>query len=103
MKIISPDIQNTNGVQPKKSSRVGETKKDRSVSGSESKNVRSGGGDTVAISGTGAQMKALRTSLNSIPDIRAEKVQSIKNEIESGRYNPPAELIADAMMQSVQG
>ena len=101
MKIISPDIQNTNGIQSKKSSRVGETKKDKSLSGSETKNVRSGG-DTIAISGTGEQMKSISASLKSLPDIRAEKVESIKNEIESGRYNPPSELIADAMMQSVQ-
>ncbi|EKD42160.1 MAG: hypothetical protein ACD_73C00297G0001 [uncultured bacterium] len=101
MKINSPDLQNTGGIQSKKSSRVADTKKSRPTGGSDSKPVVSGG-DRVAISGASQQMKTFRTSLSSIPDVRAEKVESIKSDIESGHYNPPAELIADAMMQSVQ-
>ncbi len=100
MKVISPDLQNTNGVQSKKPSRVADAKKDRSVGGSEAKGR--GNSDKIAISGAGAQMKSFSISLKEIPDVRTEKVQSIKSEIESGRYNPPAELIADAMMQSIQ-
>lgn len=100
MKVVSPDLQNADGVHARRTGKASDSKKGKAESSAS--RVKSGGNDRVQISSAGEQMKTLRARLKELPDIRVERVQELKTQIESGSYNPPAEEIADAMLQSIQ-
>ncbi len=98
MKVVSPDLQKTDGVHTRRTGKASDSKKGKAESTSQVKQ----GGDRVQISSAGEQMKTLRAKLKELPDVRVERVHELKTQIESGSYNPPAEEIADAMLQSLQ-
>jgi len=54
--------------------------------------------DTVAISGAAKEIQEARQQLDEIPDIRAEKVAEIKNQIENGTYEIKSAEIAEKML-----
>jgi negative regulator of flagellin synthesis FlgM len=55
--------------------------------------------DTVNISDAAKEIQEVRKQLDAIPDVRAEKVEQLKNQIESGTYEVKSEEIADKMLR----
>ena len=55
--------------------------------------------DTVNISDAAKEIQEVRKQLDDIPDVRTEKVQQLKNEIENGTYKIKSEEIAEKMLR----
>ena len=55
--------------------------------------------DTVFISDTAKRIQEAQTQLQSIPDVRADKVAELKGRIENGPYEIKADQIADKMIR----
>lgn len=56
-------------------------------------------GDALSVS-SGAQFIAVaRAELARIPDIRTEKVNAIKAQLDSDQYNPDSEAVADGLVR----
>jgi len=97
MKIQHPDLSGVNSASAKRTGKSsGSAQASKSDSGSNS--VK---GDKVEISSTSEQFKAIKESLDQIPTVRQSKVDTIKDQVDSGNYHPPAEDIADALINSV--
>jgi negative regulator of flagellin synthesis FlgM len=43
------------------------------------------------------------SALNKVPDIRNEKIQQIKNQIDNNTYNVPPEKVAEKMVNKILG
>jgi negative regulator of flagellin synthesis FlgM len=55
--------------------------------------------DTVELSDTAQKIQEAKKQLESIPDVREEKVARLKEQIENGTYEIDAEKIADKMLK----
>jgi len=55
--------------------------------------------DTVLISDTAKRIQEAKKQLDSIPDIREDKVAQLKNQIKNGTYEINAEKIAGKMIK----
>jgi negative regulator of flagellin synthesis FlgM len=55
--------------------------------------------DTVFISDTAKRIQEAQSQLQSIPDVRADKVAELKGRIENGSYEIKADQIADKMIR----
>jgi negative regulator of flagellin synthesis FlgM len=55
--------------------------------------------DTVNISDAAKEIQEVRKELDNIPDVRAEKVEQLKNQIENGTYEIKSEEIAEKMLK----
>lgn len=55
-------------------------------------------GEKVDLSTKAKDIQQARNALNNTPDIREEKVQEIKNQVNKGTYNVDAGKIADKMV-----
>ena len=53
--------------------------------------------DETRISSHQARVQKLERAAKDVPDLRQERVESLKTAIQEGRYQPPAEQVADAM------
>lgn len=59
------------------------------------------GKDVLDISSTAKEYQIAQKAISQIPDIRMDKVQEIKNKIESNTYNIDANQIADKIVNSI--
>lgn len=57
------------------------------------------GTDTFSLSSTAKDFQVAKQALAQIPDIRQEKVDHIKQQIESGTYNVTGKEVADKLIQ----
>jgi len=55
--------------------------------------------DTVFISDTAKRIQDAQSQLQSIPDVRADKVAELKSRIENGTYETKADQIAEKMIR----
>jgi negative regulator of flagellin synthesis FlgM len=55
--------------------------------------------DTVELSDTAQKIQEAKKQLESIPDVREEKVARLKEQIENGTYEIDADKIADKMLK----
>ena len=55
--------------------------------------------DTVNISDAAKEIQEVRRELDNVPDVRAEKVEQLKNQIENGTYEIKSEEIAEKMLK----
>lgn len=55
--------------------------------------------DTVNISDAAKEIQEVRRELDNIPDVRADKVEQLKNQIEDGTYEIKSEEIAEKMLK----
>lgn len=55
--------------------------------------------DTVNISDAAKEIQEVRKELDKIPDVRADKVEQLKNQIENGTYEIKSEEIAEKMLK----
>ncbi len=54
--------------------------------------------DMVAISSPAKDFQSVMQALSAVPDVRTEKVASIKAKIEAGTYNISTELVSEKML-----
>lgn len=99
MKIIPQEIS-PGGVQARKASKA--TTDSKTANTQSGEKASTGTGDSVDISSSGNQLKSLGAQLKEVPDIRTDRVQGLKAEIESGHYNPPADVIAQSLIDAVR-
>lgn len=55
--------------------------------------------DTVVISDTAKRIQEAQKQIQTIPDVRADKVAELRNQIENGTYEIKAEAIAGNMIK----
>lgn len=55
--------------------------------------------DKINVSDRAANVGKMIEKLNDLPDVRQEKVEALRQKIESGEYKPSAEQIADAILK----
>lgn len=103
MKISDLELPKNQGVQTKKAGKSSNVSKSSSSASSSSASSSGAVTDSVNVSEAGKQMRALKSQYEAIPDeIRSERLAALKNEVDSGNYNPPAEKIASAIIDFVQ-
>jgi flagellar biosynthesis anti-sigma factor FlgM len=61
--------------------------------------VQHGQQDKLNVSNRGAAVGGLVEKVRAIPDIRRERVEALRQQVEKGEYNPPAADIAAAIMR----
>jgi len=54
--------------------------------------------EKVDLSTKAIDIQSLKSAITNLPDVREEKVQELKNRIESGKYNVSGEKIAEKMV-----
>jgi flagellar biosynthesis anti-sigma factor FlgM len=57
------------------------------------------GTDSVRVSDQAAAIGELTAKADQLPEIRQEKVERLRTEVQSGNYRPPAAEIADALLK----
>ena len=67
----------------------------------DNKKASRGEGDQMNISSKGLQIKKLADQLEAEPEVRAEKIASLKQEIASGNYHVDSEKLADSLIDEI--
>jgi len=75
----------------------------KSGNASDVDSAASDAGDTVELSGTLSEVQQLKTQLSQVPDVRANRVAALQQQIQQGTYRPGNQAIADAMMSDLLG
>ncbi len=68
----------------------------------ENKKASRGEGDRMNISSKGMQIKKLADQLEAEPEIRAEKVAQLKEQIASGNYHIDSETLAESLLSEIE-
>ncbi len=58
-------------------------------------------GDQITLSRGAEEMSRLTSAVNALPDVRTEKVETIRNAVQSGTYSVRAEMVADKLLKEV--
>lgn len=56
--------------------------------------------DKVTLSQDSREMQIARDAVMNAPEVRAEKVEALRNEVKEGRYVPPVDKVADKIIAS---
>ncbi len=56
------------------------------------------GEDQAQLSGAHVQVQALAAQALQLPEVRAERVQALRQAVQSGQYHPGPEQVAGAML-----
>jgi len=75
----------------------------KSGNASDVDSAASDAGDTVELSGTLSEVQQIKTQLSQVPDVRANRVAALQQQIQQGTYRPGNQAIADAMMSDLLG
>ncbi len=57
--------------------------------------------DTVALSTGSKEVQQMRQIIDDTPDVRADRVEALKSQVESGEYQVDSRDIADKMLSSL--
>ncbi|MDN5352590.1 MAG: negative regulator of flagellin synthesis FlgM [Clostridiales bacterium] len=57
--------------------------------------------DTVEISDQARAIQVAKKALSEIPDVRSEKVESVKSALQSGQYKPSAEEVVNKLLSGL--
>lgn len=55
--------------------------------------------DSVRLSNLGSAIGELTARTEQLPDVRQERIDQLRGQIQSGQYNPSSEDIADAILK----
>ena len=91
-----------NGISPRPSQPTDPTQRSeqRKPAGSEVGSVNQGH-DTAELSGNARLLGKARTSLDAVPDVRAEKVAQLRQQIQNGDYSIRVEEVARKIVSRV--
>ncbi|MDQ7033053.1 MAG: flagellar biosynthesis anti-sigma factor FlgM [Desulfonauticus sp.] len=56
------------------------------------------GGDTISISAKGRLFASLINEAHNAPEVRTEKIESLKEQIKQGQYHPDPQKIAEKIL-----
>lgn len=56
-------------------------------------------GDDLAVSGTASFVAVARARIAGLPDVRTEKVEAIRAQLEADSYHPDGEAVADGIIR----
>ena len=86
-----------------RSTEVGESSRSWASSGAEKKRAtvaaEQRGHDEAHLSFSPARVRELERMASELPDLRKERVESLKGAIQDGRYEAPAEQVSSAMLR----
>jgi len=74
-----------------------------SSTGSKSAPENVGQADSVEISERARELARAQQAVEAAPDVRADKVAELKQQIEAGTYDVPAEALADKLLDGEGG
>lgn len=98
VKINIINTQGSDAIQAAKNNRA--EKADKSVSQASSRGKKASvSEDKIEFSSKGAEVGKLVDQLKQFPDVRQDRIDSLKQKIESGEYNPASDDIADAILK----
>jgi len=55
--------------------------------------------DQVEVSGQAKEIGRLQAAVSKVPDVRTDRVENVKNAVNSGTYNVKGEAVADKMLK----
>ena len=55
--------------------------------------------DTVSLSSTHGEVQALAAGVAAVPEVRTERVTSLRGQISKGQYQPTSQQVADALIR----
>src|SRR5277367_5688558 len=97
---IDPKIQFPNDANSDQVTNPQNTGKPLSGTATKSGGVSSQAGeDTVSLSSTHGEVQTLKASLGSVPEVRSERVSSLRQQVSQGQYQPSSSKVADAIVQ----
>lgn len=64
---------------------------------------RVGGTDQAQFSTRGVDLAKARAALSSVPEVREDRVASLRSQVQAGTYQVPAEALAAKLMRTVTG
>jgi negative regulator of flagellin synthesis FlgM len=95
---VAMEIENNQGIHI--NAYVNQVQEKNKVDSSDNKPEKSTvKADTVVISDAAKRIQEAKTQLDNIPDVRAEKVAKLKEQVESGTYKVDAEKTADKLIK----
>ena len=56
-------------------------------------------GDTVRLSSTHGEVQALTANLANVPEVRTDRINSLREQVGQGRYQPSSQNVADAIVR----
>ncbi|KAF0185846.1 MAG: negative regulator of flagellin synthesis FlgM [Nitrospirae bacterium] len=59
------------------------------------------GGDQITLSRGAGEISRLTAAVSDLPDVRTDKVETIRNALESGTYSVRGEMVADKLLKEV--
>lgn len=101
MKISSSGYINNDDPLKKSSETKAAEKIDPKGSGS-SKNSSQTGNDQISISDRAKEIARITEIIGYTPDIRASKVDSLKQSVDSGNYSVSSEKVAEKMLNEIR-
>lgn len=89
----------TNGFDQVRAARQSSDVKQTGKSETQSLGNKNAGADKLEFSGRLAETGKFLEQLKDLPDVREEKIETLREQIASGEYNPSSESIADAILK----
>lgn len=86
-------------------SQLEQVKTTKNAGGTATGTVKSGGvssisgEDTVSLSSTHGEVQALSAGVAAIPEVRSDRVSSLREQISKGKYQPTSQQVADALIR----
>jgi flagellar biosynthesis anti-sigma factor FlgM len=96
---VDPKIQFPNDSQP---DQVTNTRPSTTSAGAASKSSGlspASSEDTVCLSSTHGEVQTLAANLTSVPEIRTDRVNSLRAQVSQGQYQPSSQKVADAIIR----
>lgn len=59
--------------------------------------------DSINVSERATEIHELTAKAEQLPDVREERIEKLRAQVQSGDYRPSAEEIADALLRDAQG
>lgn len=59
--------------------------------------------DKIEISDQARDFQTAMKAFKELPDIRQDKVEELRSQMESGQYKPSTEAVADKIMEMIKG
>lgn len=59
-------------------------------------------GDSMEISDEARQIHNIAAGMEEVPDIREDRVQELRQQVQSGSYEVDAEQVADSMLEQIE-
>jgi negative regulator of flagellin synthesis FlgM len=101
---IDPNLQYLQNAQTDASQGVkGPASQQASATGSTPQTAETDSGDTVQISGRAGEVQQLMTQVSQTPDVRAQRVAALRQQIQQGTYQPTNEQLAGAVASEAFG